>query len=475
MMPDALDLISTLVVGSIFPVATTERARSMRSTFTSFSGSILVGVRLNARTEKNAAPPTTGRRARRIQARERFLGVAISSSHYLYPRRRGRWVCSVVGVGFSLPIRFEARTVLPPPRHPHPAGEVCFNQALAPFMSFIHEDFLLHTKTARRFYHQFAEDQPILDYHCHLPPQDVAENRRFQNLFEIWLEGDHYKWRAIRANGVPESLCTGDAPVYEKYLAWERTVPYTLRNPLYHWTHLELQRYFGITELLDEGSAPRVWEQANALLGTDELSAHGILGKFRVKAVCTTDDPTDDLAWHRAIAASPLGTKVFPTFRPDKALNVHVPELLNAWVDRLAAVSNTEISTLADFVDALRKRHDFFHQMGGRLSDHGLNHAFGSFPSEHEAATIFGRARGGHAATHEEHIRFASYMMLIFGRLDAEKGWTKQLHLGARRNNNTRRFHEMGADTGWDSIGDWPQADAMGAYLDRLDQENAIH
>ena len=341
-------------------------------------------------------------------------------------------------------------------------------------MSFIHEDFLLHTKTARRLYHQFAEDQPILDYHCHLPPKDVAENRRFQNLFEIWLEGDHYKWRAMRANGVAESQCTGDALPYEKYLAWARTVPATLRNPLYHWTHLELKRYFGIDELLDERSAPRVWEQANALLGTGELSAHGILGKFRVKAVCTTDDPTDDLAWHRAIAASPLGTKVFPTFRPDKALNVHVPELLNPWVDRLAAVADTHISTLADFVDALRQRHDFFHKMGGRLSDHGLNHAFGSFPTEHEAGAIFGRARGGHAATQDEHRRFASYMMLIFGRLDAEKGWTKQLHLGARRNNSTRRLREMGPDTGWDSIGDWPQGDALGAYLDRLDQENAL-
>jgi len=226
--------------------------------------------------------------------------------------------------------------------------------------------------------------------------------------------------------------------------------------------------------LLDEGSAPRVWERANAQLATEELSAHGILGKFHVKAVCTTDDPTDDLAWHRQIANSPLGTKVFPTFRPDKALNVHAPELFNPWVDRLAEAANTQISTLADFLDALRKRHDFFHKMGGRLSDHGLNHAFGSFPTEHEAAAIFGRARCGHAATREEHGRFASHMMLIFGRLDAEKGWTKQLHLGARRNNNTRRFREMGADTGWDSIGDCPQGDAMGSYLDRLDQENAL-
>jgi glucuronate isomerase len=341
-------------------------------------------------------------------------------------------------------------------------------------MSFIHDDFLLTTKTSRRLFHELAEPQPILDYHCHLPPKDVAENRRFQNLFEIWLEGDHYKWRAMRANGVDERYCTGPAHPYDKFLAWARTVPYTLRNPLYHWTHLELKRYFGIDELLDESNARSVWERANAALATDDLSAHGILSRFRVKAVCTTDDPTDDLANHKAIAASGLKTKVFPTFRPDKSLNVHLPEIFNPWVDKLAAMADTHICHLKDFEDALRKRHDFFHSMGGRLSDHGLNHAFGEFPSAHEAASIFGRARCGHAATHQETARFASHMMLFFGRLDAEKGWTKQLHLGARRNNNSRRFHEMGPDTGWDSIGDAPQADAIGCFLDHLDQENAL-
>ena len=341
-------------------------------------------------------------------------------------------------------------------------------------MSFIHDDFLLEGETARRLYHRYAEQQPILDYHCHLSPRDIADNRRFENLFEIWLEGDHYKWRAMRANGVNERYSTGDARPYDKFLAWAKTVPYTLRNPLYHWTHLELKRYFGIDELLDESSAARVWEQANALLATEDLRAHGILRMFHVKAVCTTDDPTDDLACHRAIAASDLETKVFPCFRPDKALNVHVPEVFNPWVNRLEAASNTSISTLAQFTDALKKRHDFFHQMGGRLSDHGLNHAYGNFATEHEACVIFGRARTGHAATPEEHDRFAGYLMLWFGRLDAEKGWTKQLHLGARRNNNTRRCRTQGPDTGYDSVGDWPQADALGNYLDRLDQDNAL-
>ncbi len=341
-------------------------------------------------------------------------------------------------------------------------------------MPFIHEDFLLSNRTARRLYHEYAAGEPILDYHCHLPPQDVAANRQFRNLFEIWLEGDHYKWRAMRANGVDERYCTGDAAPEEKFQAWACTVPYTLRNPLYHWTHLELKRYFGIEELLDESSAPRIWERANAALATDGLRAHGILQKFHVKAVCTTDDPTDDLACHKAIAASGLNTKVFPAYRPDKALNVHVPEAFNEWVSRLEAASGISIAGLGDFVDALRQRHDYFHSMGCRLSDHGLNHLYADFPTESEAAAIFDRARAGRAASPAEHARFAAHMMFVFGCFDAERGWTKQLHIGARRNNNTRRFRELGPDTGFDSIGDWPQADALGAYLDRLDQENSL-
>ena len=341
-------------------------------------------------------------------------------------------------------------------------------------MPFIHEDFLLGNAVAKRLYHEFAAAEPILDYHCHLPPQDIAENRRFANLFEIWLEGDHYKWRAMRANGVDERYATGDASPYDKFLAWARTVPHTLRNPLYHWTHLELKRYFGIEELLDESNARRVWDTANEQLAGEGLRAHGILKRFQVKALCTTDDPTDDLSCHKAIAASALETKVFPAFRPDKALNVHLPEVFNPWVEKLAAAANVDISGFASFIDALAKRHDYFHQMGGRLSDHGVNHAFSAFCSEQTAAGIFDRARAGTAATPEEQEQFASFLMLLFGRLDAEKGWTKQLHLGARRNNNTRAFRQMGPDTGWDSIGDWPQIDALAGYLDRLEAEGAL-
>jgi len=341
-------------------------------------------------------------------------------------------------------------------------------------MPFIDEDFLLTTPAARRLYDQHAAGQPILDYHCHLPPRDIAENRQFHNLTEIWLEGDHYKWRAMRANGVDERLCTGEAEPYEKFLAWARTVPHTLRNPLYHWTHLELRRYFDIEDLLDEHTAPSIWERANSQLATEALSAQGILKRFRVKALCTTDDPTDDLRWHAQIAASELATRVFPAFRPDKALNVHQPEAFNAWVDKLEGAATTSITRLADLLEALRLRHEFFHSQGCRLSDHGLNHCYADFCSERTAAAIFEAARAGRAATAEEQERFAAFLMLFFGRLDAAKGWTKQLHLGARRGNNTRRLRQLGPDTGFDSIGDWPQVDALAAYLDRLEEENAL-
>jgi glucuronate isomerase len=341
-------------------------------------------------------------------------------------------------------------------------------------MGFIHDDFLLSNKHARALYERYAAQEPILDYHCHLPPADVASNRKFQNLFEIWLEGDHYKWRAMRANGVSERFCTGDATPYEKFMAWARTVPMTLRNPLYHWTHLELLRYFEIDDLLDGTTAQRIWEWANAKLAEDSLSAQGILRKFSVRAVCTTDDPADDLAHHKAIAACGLPTKVFPTFRPDKAMGVHAPEAFNQWIARLEAVSNRSVDGFVPFIDALKSRHDFFHQMGGRLSDHGVNHVFADFPPESEAAAIFDRTRAGKAANPQEHARFASYLMLLFGIWDAQRGWTKQLHVGARRNNNTRRFRDLGPDTGFDSIGDWPQIDALGQYLDRLQEENGL-
>jgi glucuronate isomerase len=340
--------------------------------------------------------------------------------------------------------------------------------------SFITENFLLETEAARELYFNDAAPQPIYDYHTHLPPQQLAENHRFRNLYEIWLGGDHYKWRAMRANGVAERFCTGDAGDYEKFEAFARTVPYTLRNPLYHWSHLELQRYFGIDAILDGESAPAIWKKANDLLATPELSVHGILEKNRVAVAVTTDDPTDSLDAHRLVRKSSLKTRIYPTFRPDKALAIGQPAAFNAWREKLGAVSNIDTSKLAGFLDALKNRHDFFHEQGGRLSDHGLESCLAADCDETEAARIFSRAVDGRETTTEERVKFGSFLMLFFGRLDAARGWTKQLHLGAQRGTNTRRLRELGPDTGFDTIGDFPQASALAAYLDRLDATNEL-
>jgi glucuronate isomerase len=341
-------------------------------------------------------------------------------------------------------------------------------------MPFIHDGFLLGNRTARRLYETYAAHQPILDYHCHLSPRDIADDRRFANLFEIWLEGDHYKWRAMRANGVAERFCTGDADPYEKFLAWAATVPHCLRNPLYHWTHLELGRYFGIDDLLNETTAEGIWKRANDRLQSSEFSARGILKKFGVKALCTTDDPADDLSSHIALRDAGLPTRVYPTFRPDRVMDAHQPEVFNPWVDRLSKTADVHIGRLADLLEALRRRHQAFHDLGGRFSDHGLDQCFATPCSHDIAAAVFDKARAGRAASPDERRAFASYMMVFFGHLDAEKGWTKQLHLGARRNASTRGLQALGRDVGYDSMGDWPQVDALGAYLDRLDREHAL-
>jgi glucuronate isomerase len=341
-------------------------------------------------------------------------------------------------------------------------------------MAFINDDFLLQNDAARHLYHSYAAEQPILDFHCHLSPRDIAENRRFRDLAEIGLEGDHYKWRAMRANGVAERYCTGDADPYDKFLAWARTVPYTLRNPLYHWTHLELARYFGIYELLDEKTAPRIWEKANELLHSDKLSTQGILKRFHVAVVCTTEDPVTPLEFHEQIGRSGLSTRVFPAFRPDQALRTQDPRAFNEWADQLGAAVGLKIAHLPDFLDALRARHDDFHRHGCRLSDHGLEFCYADPCTEREAEAIFRTLRLGKQVTPEESSKLNSHLMLFFGRLDAEKGWTKQLHLGALRNPNSRMLESLGPDSGFDGMGDRPQAAALSAYLDRLEQEGAL-
>jgi glucuronate isomerase len=341
-------------------------------------------------------------------------------------------------------------------------------------MAFITEDFLLRTKTAQHLYHSYAQPIPILDFHSHLSPAEIADNTTFKTLTEIWLDGDHYKWRAMRANGFGERYCSGDATAYEKFEAWANTVPRTLRNPLYHWTHLELSRYFGIDRLLDESSAAEIWSAANTLLGREEMTPQGILKRFCVAALCTTDDPTDALESHRKIKDSGFKTLVFPTFRPDAALRMDDPARFNDWTNRLAAAANLEISHLPNFLDALARRHEFFHDQGCRLSDHGLNHCYPQPYTEHAAGAAFNKLRSGAALDSSEKTGLAAYLMIFFGHLDARKGWTKQLHLGAYRDANTRMLAQIGPNTGFDSIGDWPQAASLAAYCDQLDREGGL-
>jgi len=341
-------------------------------------------------------------------------------------------------------------------------------------MAFIHPDFLLHSEAARRLFHEFARDEPILDFHNHLSPQDIAENRAFGNLSEIWLGGDHYKWRAMRANGVSERFCTGDASPYEKFTAWAKTVPRTLRNPLYHWTHLELSRTFGIGEPLDETTAPRIWEEANEQLKSPEMRVHGLLQRFDVRALCTTDDPADSLEHHEAIRESDLATRVLPTFRPDKCLNVDLPDQWNAWIDKLGAAANRDIASLDDLLGALEKRHDDFHEMGGRMSDHGLRQLPATYETHEGASATFERTRAGKAAGPIRKTAFTEFMMGFFNELDARRGWTKQLHLGARRNPNSRAFADLGADTGFDTVGEDLQVANATLYLNRLDSRGTL-
>ena len=341
---------------------------------------------------------------------------------------------------------------------------------MTPFLS---DDFLLHTETARQLYHFHAAPQPIIDYHCHLPPDQIAENRQFENLTQIWLAGDHYKWRAMRANGVPERFITGDASDWEKFAHWAATVPYTVRNPLYHWTHLELRRYFGITDLLNPASARRIWEQANALLQTPEYRVQGLLRRMNVRVVCTTDDPADALEHHRALAGQNVGTRVLPTFRPDKAMSPEAPDY-PAYLDRLGAAAGVGITTYADLLAALRQRHDFFAAQGGRLSDHGLPHLYAADYTEAAVAAIFSKARAGQPLSALEIEQFKSALLVFLGELNWEKGWTQQFHVGALRNNNARALRQLGPDTGWDSIGDFGQAQALARFLDRLDSQDKL-
>ena len=342
---------------------------------------------------------------------------------------------------------------------------------------FIGENFLLQNDKAVELFHEYARDMPIIDYHCHLPPQQIAEDHRFENLTQAWLYGDHYKWRAMRANGVAERYCTGDASDREKFQKWAETVPATLRNPLYHWTHMELRRPLEISDrLLSPETAEGIWQQAREKLAEDEFSCRGIMRQMNVRLVCTTDDPIDSLEYHAMIAAdSSLKIKVLPAFRPDKAMVVESPEAFNAWADRLAEISNIDIKDdFTTYMEAIRRRHDFFHSMGCRISDHGVESLYAEHYTESEINTIFRRIRRGNELRPQEILKFKSAILYEFALLDHEKGWTQQYHFGALRGNNTRLLKEIGPDTGFDSIGDFEQAASMSRFLDRLDSDQRL-
>lgn len=340
--------------------------------------------------------------------------------------------------------------------------------------SFLDENFLLHNHTAQQLYHDYAAAMPIIDYHNHLPPQDIAENKNFENLTQVWLNGDHYKWRAMRTNGVPEEFITGQKDDWEKFQHWAATVPYTLRNPLYHWTHLELRRYFGITDLLNTDTAKKIYDEASAKLQTPEFSVRKLLEKMKVKIICTTDDPVDDLEFHKKLEADNWPVKVRPAFRPDKAMNVDDVQVFNSYLSLLEKASGLSISSFQDYLSALKKRHAYFEQHFCSVSDHGLEEIYAEDYTEKEIAAIFSKIRSGNVLTTEEIKKFKSAMLVTFAEWDWEKGFVQQYHLGALRNNNSRMMKKLGPDTGWDSIGDFSQARALAKFLDRLDRNNTL-
>ena len=337
---------------------------------------------------------------------------------------------------------------------------------------FIHPDFLLDTKAASRLYHEYAEPLPVIDYHCHLSPGDIAADRRFENMTRLWLAGDHYKWRAMRACGVDEAFITGSASDWEKFETWAKTVPKTVRNPLFHWTHLELNRPFGVSGvLLDETSAKAVWDRCNALLGTEDFTAQGILKTMNVEVVCTTDDPVDTLEHHRAYAVrrNKTKTKLVPAWRPDRAMAVEDAAAFLAYLEKLEAAANVEIRSFESFIQALGVRHAFFHEFGCRVSDHGLETAYADDTTDAEIERIFAKVLMGGPLSPEETSRFKSAMMHEFGVMDFETGWVQQLHLGALRNTNSRMKQVLGPDAGFDAIGDAAIAQPLARFLDRLD------
>ncbi|MEV4886189.1 glucuronate isomerase [Chitinophaga ginsengisegetis] len=339
---------------------------------------------------------------------------------------------------------------------------------------FMDENFLLNSDAAERLYHDYAKDMPIIDYHCHLPPAQIAADTRFENITQAWLYGDHYKWRAMRTNGVPESYCTGNNTDWEKFEKWAATVPYTLRNPLHHWTHLELQRYFGISDILNPASAKQIYDSCNQLLQTPEYSVQNLLRSRNVSIICTTDDPADNLQYHRQLKQDGFEIPVVPAFRPDQAMNVDVPEAYNRYLEKLEQAANCSINTYDDLLQTLKSRHDVFAAHGCKVSDHGIEEIYADDFLEKDIRQIFLKIRGGQVLTYTENRQFKSALLLELALMDWKAGWVQQYHLGALRNNNSRMLRQLGPDTGWDSIGDFSQARALAKFLDKLDSQDKL-
>ena len=339
---------------------------------------------------------------------------------------------------------------------------------------FITPDFLLYTETARKLYHEHSENLPIIDYHCHLSPKEIAENKPFESITDLWLSGDHYKWRAMRANGIDEKYITGDASPWEKFQKWAETVPRTFRNPLYHWTHLELSTAFGIETVLNPESAREIFERCNERLRQPDMTPVGLMRHYNVELVCTTDDPVDDLRYHRQIEESDISTKVLPTWRPDKAANIGDPVVYNSYLDRLSEVSGIDIVDYDSLIEALQRRHDFFHAAGCRLADHGLTAFPYCLPSDTEIKAIFNSVRSGTRLQPDQSEKLQTAILLELCRMNYRRGWVQQFHFGPMRNVNTRAFRVLGPDTGFDTIGDYRCASAIASFLNALDQSEQL-
>lgn len=341
--------------------------------------------------------------------------------------------------------------------------------------NFLDDDFVLQSHTASILFHEHARNLPIIDYHCHLDPKMIAEDYQFDNLGEIWLGGDHYKWRAMRTNGVNERYCTGkDTSDWEKFEKWAETVPYTMRNPLYHWTHLELKTAFGITKLLNTSTAREIYDECTDKLRTPEYSARNLMRRYNVEVVCTTDDPIDTLEYHKSLKAEGFEIKVLPTWRPDKAMAVENLEKYNEYIRKLSEVSDTNICSFSTLIEALRKRHDYFASVGCKLSDHGIGCFYADDYTVSEIDVIFDKVMKGQKLSNEEISKFKSAVLHEGAIMDWEKGWVQQFHYGAIRDNNSRLYQKVGADTGFDSIGDFTVAQAMSKFFNNLDINNKL-